>query len=322
MSATSPSTATVGTFAPLRVPAYRRIWAASVVNNLGTFLQLTAAPWLMNELTGSPLLVASVTTALTLPRLLLTIPAGVLADILDRRSLIIAGQVISLVAVALMTVLTLSGTITPALLLGLTFALGVGTATQLPAFQTLVPDLVEPSLRAQAITLNSAAFNVARAVGPSVGGLLVAAGLTGAAFGVNAATYLAVTGVLLTYQRQPTEDRSGTHIWQQAATGVRYVKFTPRIRVLVALTGAFIVTATSVQSLLPSVASDDLALGAGGFGLLYAAFGVGALLAVLGRERIRARLGRRMLPGSILATVWPGSASAWRPRRRSPARAC
>jgi MFS family permease len=270
-----------------------------VVSNVGTFLQLTAGPWLMHELTGSPLLVALVTTALTLPRLLLTVPAGAMADAFDRRTLMITGNAMAAVATGAMAVMAAAGALTPAWLLGLTGALGVGSAITHPAQQTLVPDLVPGPMRAQAITLNAAAFNVARAVGPSLGGLLVGAGLTAASFGLNAASSLLVAGVLLRLPRQPAEDGGRGHLWRAAALGVRYVRFTRPIRLLIVLTGLFTLTATSVQTLLPSVSSDDLGLGAGGFGLLYGTFGVGALLAVIGRDRARIRLGRAMLPGAV-----------------------
>lgn len=295
------STTTVTTFAPLRVPEYRRIWNARLISSLGTFLQLTAAPWLMNELTGSPLLVSLVTTALTLPRLLLTLPAGVLADALDRRALMIVGQATAAAATGAMAVLTAAEVMTPTLLLTLSLGLGAGNAITIPAFQVLVPDLVPPPLRAQAITLSSAQFNVARAVGPSLGGALVAVGLTETAFGLNAASYLVVIGVLLTLPRQVVEDAGSRHLWRAAVLGMRYVRFTRPLLVLIALTGGFTVTAISVQSLLPSVASDELGLDAAGFGLLYAAFGTGALLAALTRERVRRRAGRWLLPAAVAA---------------------
>jgi MFS family permease len=290
-----------GTFAPLQHQAYRKVWSTSVVGNVGTFLQLTAAPWLMNEMTGSPLLVSLVTTALTLPRLILTIPAGALADAFDRRTLMISGNAIGALSTAAMAGLAGAGLITPMSLLVLTFALGVGSAITLPAQQTLVPDLVPQAMRAQAITLNAASFNVARAVGPSLGGLLVAAGLTAASFGINAATFVLVIGVLFSFPRQPAEDESRGHLWRAAALGMRYVRFTRPIRVLIVLTALFTLTATSVQTLLPNVSSDDLGLGAGGFGLLYGVFGIGALVGVVGRDRARLQLGRWMLPGSIAA---------------------
>lgn len=288
------------TFAPLAVPAYRRIWAAATVSHLGTFLQLTAGPWLMLQMTDSPLLVAVVTTALLLPRLLLVIPAGALADVVDRRTLLLIGQAVSCLAVSAMAVLTALELIDPVSLLALTFVLGVGSAITLPAFQTLVPDLVEPPLRAQAITLNSAAFNVARSLGPAIGGALVALGLASAAFGGNAVSYLVVMGVLLTFPRAEVGTASHPGLWRSAAAGVRYARFTQPIRVLLAVTAMFSLMAASLQALLPSVVADDLGLGGVGFGVLYGLFGAGALAGAVTRERVRAPAGRRMLPGAIV----------------------
>lgn len=289
----------IGTLAPLRVPLYRRTWLASTVSNLGAFLQLTAAPWVMFELTSSPLLVSLVTTALTLPRLLFTLPSGVLADRMDRRTLLIIGHVLSATAALGMALLTVADAITPSLLLILSFAIGVGSTLSLPSWQTFVPDLVPAELRAQAITLNSAAFNVARAVGPSIGGALVAAGLASTSFGVNAASYLVVVAALLTIPRGEVETVSEAHWWQDAATGVRYARFTRPVRVVLAVTAAFSFFGTSVQSLLPTVASESLGFGATGFGLLYGAFGAGALVAAFTRERVRVRAGRMMLPVNV-----------------------
>ncbi len=289
----------VGAFAPLRVPAYRRLWSARIVSNLGTFLQLTAAPWLMHELGGTPLLVASVTTALTLPRLLLTLPAGALADVVDRRTLLIVGQLVSAAAVAGMALFTWTGTMGPALLLSFSFALGVGNAVAMPAFQTLVPDLVPRPLMAQAITLNSAAFNVARSVGPAIGGAFVAAGLAATAFALNAVTFLGVVGVLLTFPRATI---AGTRqgVWRSTAVGLRYARFTRPIRVLLLVTSGFSLTTASVQALLPVLAAE-LGLGASGFGVLLGLFGAGALIAALTREQLRTRLGARLLPTAMTA---------------------
>jgi MFS family permease len=289
----------VTTLAPLRVPEYRRVFVAAVVSNLGFFLQMTAAPWLMNDLTRSPLLVALVTTALTLPRLLLTVPAGALADAVDRRTLIITGQVISACAVAAMAVLTALGTITPTSLLALSFVLGIGSAIELPSFQTLVPDLVPRPLVPQAITLNSAAFNVARSVGPAIGGALVATGLTSVAFGANAVSYLGLIGVLLSFPRSKVEDPARQTLLRSTAVGVRYVRFTRPIRILLAVTAVFSLTTASVQALLPVVAVD-LGLGGTGFGVLYGLFGLGALVAAMTRERVRLLAAARMLPGSMV----------------------
>jgi MFS family permease len=292
----------VPTLAPLRVPAYRRIWSAAVVSHLGTFLQLTAAPWLMLELTGSAFMVSLVTTFLLLPRLLLTLPAGALADVVDRRTLLIVGNLIGSASVAAMAVFAATGGLTPTLLLVLTLLLGSGTAVAMPAFQTLVPDLVPRPLLPQAITLNSGAFNVARAVGPAIGGLLVAAGLAAFSFGLNAVSFLVVVAVLLTLPRDQVEKvvgQSRRHLLRATAVGVRYARFTRDIRVLLVVTAVFTLTAASVQALLAPRAAE-LGLGGVGYGVLWGCMGVGALVGVGTRERARLRFGVRMVPVSIV----------------------
>jgi MFS family permease len=292
----------VPTLAPLRVPAYRRIWGAAVVSHLGTFLQMTAAPWLMLELTGSAFLVSLVTTFLLLPRLLLTLPAGALADVVDRRTLLIVGNLVAAAAVATMAVLAATDVLDATLLLVLTLVLGSGTAVAMPAFQTLVPDLVPRPLLPQAITLNSGAFNVARAVGPAIGGALVAAGLVAASFGANALSFLVVVSVLLTLPRDDVETVVGSrrHLLRATAVGVRYARFTPSIRILLVVTAGFTLTAASVQALLAPAAAE-LGVGGVGYGVLWGTFGAGALVGVGTRERARIALGERMVPVSIVA---------------------
>lgn len=290
----------VPALAPLRVADYRRVWAAALVSNVGTFLQLVAAPWLMLELTGSPFQVSLVSASLMLPRLLFTIPAGALADLIDRRTVLLTGQLANAVSVAAMALLTWQDLITPQLLVALSFLLGIGTALSLPSFQTLVPDLVPRTLLPAAVTLNSAAFNVARAVGPAIGGALVGAGLAAVAFGANAASYLVIVGILLTLRSEQLPHGRRDSLWRSSATGVRYARFTPSIRLVLLVTAAFSLTAAAVQTLLPNVSSDDLGLGATGFGVLYGLFGGGALVGALTREQVRVRVpGPLLLPGAM-----------------------
>lgn len=292
----------VPTLAPLAVPAYRRMWLAAVTSHLGTFLQMTAAPWLMLELTGSAFLVSLVTSFLLLPRLLLTLPAGALADVVDRRTLLIVGNLIGSAAVGTMAVLAGIDRLGPLEILLLTLALGSGSAVAMPAFQTMVPDLVPRSLLPQAITLNSGAFNVARAVGPAIGGAMIAAGLVGLAFGLNAASFLVVVAVLFTLPRDEVDSvlTSPRSLARATVTGVRYARFTPTIRLLLVLSGVFAMTAASVQALLAPAAAE-LGLGGTGFGVLWGVFGIGALAGVALRERARIWLGSRMIPVSMIA---------------------
>ncbi len=296
-----PGDVPVPTLAPLSVPAYRRMWSAAVVSHLGTFLQMTAAPWLMLELTGSAFLVSLVTAFLLLPRLLLTLPAGALADVVDRRTLLIVGNLVGSAAVGTMAVLAAVDRLGPLSILLLTLALGSGSAVAMPAFQTMVPDLVPRPLLPQAITLNSGAFNVARAVGPAIGGALVAAGLVGLAFGLNALSFLVVVGVLFTLPRDQVESAvaSPRSLLRATVLGVRYARFTPTIRTLLVITALFTLTAASVQALLAPAAAE-LGLGGTGFGVLWGAFGVGALVGVALRERARIWLGSRMIPASMM----------------------
>lgn len=278
----------ISTFAPLRVGVFRRLWAASVVSNLGTFLMLVAAPWLMLEMTGSPLMVSLVTASLALPRLLLTLPAGAWADVIDRRVLALFGNWAAAASAAVLSVLAWQDGITPALLLLLCGALGTGTAVAIPAYQTLLPELVDEELVPAATALNSASFNVARAVGPVVGGLFVAAGRADLAFGLDALSFLVVVVMLVGAPAMGQADRSGLGVVRSTRTGLQYVRFTRPLLVVLGTAAAFTLLATSVQTLLPTVASDDLAMGGDGFGLLLGIFGGGALLGALTRERARA----------------------------------
>lgn len=289
----------ISTFAPLRVRSYRLLWSAVLVSNFGTFLQLVAAPWLMLELTGSPLMVSLVTASLALPRLLLTLPAGTLADAIDRRILLMIGQWGSALAVAVLAVLTWQDNVTPGTLLVLSFALGVGSAVSVPAYQTLVPDLVDRELVPAAVSLNSAAFNVARAIGPAIGGAFVAAGAADLAFGLNAVSYIVVALTLLAVPAVGSADTTKSTVWRSTRAGLRYVRFTGPMLLTIGVAAAFALTAASIQTLLPNVVADDLGMDASGFGLLLGSFGAGALVAALTTERLRTYV-RHLLPLSII----------------------
>src|SRR5262249_582199 len=195
-------------WAPLRRALFRDRWIASIVSNLGAWMQDTAGTWLMATLTTSPLLIALMQTAASLPVLLLGLPAGAMADVFDRRRLLIFWQSWMLLAAALLSVLTFAGLVSPWILLPLTFLLGGGGALNNPAWQAGVPELVPRAELPDAIALNSAGFNLARAVGPALGGLTVAAFASplrgaGVVFLVNAVTFGGVILVLYLWRRQP-----------------------------------------------------------------------------------------------------------------------
>ncbi|MDX1449636.1 MAG: MFS transporter, partial [Acidimicrobiia bacterium] len=176
--------------APLKVPAFRVLWVASMFSSLGTFLQAVAGSWLMLELTGSAAWVGLMVASNLLPTLFFAVLAGAVADIVDRTKVMVAAQSLSGLAAAVMAVVTALDRMTPGLLLGLGLVLGLGVAFNLPAWQSFVPDLVPRGMVASAVALNSVAFNVARAVGPALGGLVLATVGAQVAFGLNALSYI------------------------------------------------------------------------------------------------------------------------------------
>src|SRR5690349_21062966 len=159
---------------PLREPLFRSLWIAAVISYTGSWMQNVATGWLMTSLTSSPMWVSLVQVALSLPVLLIALPAGALADLLDRRKFLLITQGSMVGASMVLGILTITGTCTPTLLLLLTFLLGAGAVMNDPAWQALTPDLVPVSKLASAVALNSAGFNIARAVGPALGGIVVA----------------------------------------------------------------------------------------------------------------------------------------------------
>src|SRR5579871_3591266 len=183
-------------WSPLRHGIFRAMWIASVASNIGTWMHTVAASWLMTTLAPSPLLIALVQTATALPVFLVALPAGAAADLVDRRRLLLFTQTWMLAVAAVLGVLTLRGTIGPWWLLGLTFALGLGSAMNGPGWMATVPELVPRPELATAVALNSVGFNIARAVGPALGGAVMAASSAGVVFILNADSFLAVIVVL------------------------------------------------------------------------------------------------------------------------------
>lgn len=286
--------------APLRISRFRALWAASVVSNVGSFLQTVAASWLMLELTGSPLWVGLMAASSTLPLLFLALPAGALADLFDRRRILIVSQSLMGSAAVSMAVLAFVDAVTPGLLLALGLLLGVGLALNLPAWQALVPDLVPRGLVASAVALNSVSFNVARAVGPALGGVIVATAGAGPAFAVNAVSYLGIIAVLAGFRRTNWVVQDTEPVTSAIATGLRFARFTPAFRRLLAIAAAFAITSAVVQSLLPNVTADALSGGALLYGTLLGAMGFGALAGAVTREAALRVAGRAMVPAAIV----------------------
>jgi MFS family permease len=280
-------------------------------------MQNVGAAWLMTSLPqSSPLLVALVQTATTLPVFMLGVPAGALADLIDRRKLLLITQGWMLAAAGALGALTMAGIAGPYTLLWLTFALGLGSAMNGPAWQAIVPELVPRRELPSAIALNSVGFNLARAVGPALGGLVVAAIGAGAAFILNAISFVGVLVVLYWWQRKPEHEtlRSegvGPAIW----AGIRYVRFAPFMHSVLLRSGLFIISASAIWAILPVVAKVELQSESTGYGVLLGFLGLGSITGALILTRIRQLLSPEMLAtgGVVLfGVVNIGLASATR----------
>jgi MFS family permease len=292
--------------APLTLPAFRAIWAANIISNIGTLMQSVGAAWLMTSLTSSTTLVGLVQTASTLPVFLVGLIAGALADLADRKALLIWSQAWMLLTATALGVLTLLGFTTPWVLLALTFALGLGGAISLPAWQATVQDMVPKAWVTAAISLNSISFNVARAIGPALGGIVVAVFGAAAAFFANAASFLAVVVAVAFWKRPPfVRARLSEDVVGAIRAGFQYLLHAPRLQAPIIRAIAFNLCAAAVWPLLPLLARDVLKTSATGYGLLLGAFGVGSIASAIALTRLRGRfaLDRILAMGSILGAV-------------------
>lgn len=275
---------------PLRQPLFRALWIAAVASNIGTWMQNVGGVWLMTSLTPSPLMVALMQTATSLPVFLVGLPAGALADIADRRRLLLFWQGWMLVTAAALGVLTSVGATTPSLLLILTFALGLGAAMNAPAWQAIIPELVARSDLPAAVTLNGVGINLARAVGPALGGIIVAAAGPAAVFLLNAASFVGVMFVLYRWQRSPRKNALPTERMIGAIrSGLRYVHYAPELRNVLVRAGIFISCGSALWALLPLVAKQ-LRLDSFGYGVLLGCLGLGAVMGAFVLPKVRRKV--------------------------------
>ena len=280
-----------GLWTPLRHAIFRGLWMATVVSNVGTWMQDVGASWLMTSLAPTPLWVAMVQVATTLPVLLLAIPSGALADIVDRRKLLLGTQTAMALTACVLGGLTLHGTISPVVLLLLTFVIGAGSALTGPAFQAIVPDLVPRRELLSAISLNSMGFHLSRAIGPALGGAVVAVAGSGPNFLLNGISFLGTLVVLVRWQAParesllPPEDLLGA-----MRAGLRYARHEPALHAVMARGAVFTFGASVVWALLPLVARHELGLGPQGYGLLLGSMGFGAVIGALLLSRLRGRV--------------------------------
>src|SRR5882757_2424186 len=220
----------VSALAPLREPIFRSLWIAAVISYTGTWMQNVGAGWLMTQLTTSPLMVGLVQAAAAVPVFLVVLPAGALADMVDRRRLLLFTQGWMVVASAALGVLTLMHAVNPWVLLIFTFLLGLGAVMNDPAWQAITPEVVSPARHASAVALNSAGFNVARAMGPALGGIVVAATGAGWSFLLNAASFFGVILFLWRWRRAPHEPLANRRMRDVILEGFGYVRGAPQVR--------------------------------------------------------------------------------------------
>lgn len=276
-------------FAPLRNRVFRRFWIGSMASNLGGMIQLVAASWLMTSLAQGAEMVALVQTVVALPMMLFSLPAGALADIFDRRKLMLVAQAAMLVISATLAALTFLDITTPAILLVSTFLLGCGAALYQPAWQSSIAEQVPPGSLDQAAAMNSVGFNVARSLGPALGGLIVAATSAATAFAVNALSYVALLIAVIGWRR-PARERllPPETVGNAIASGLRYAWLSPSLLAILVRGTAFGLCGSSVAALAPMLAKSVLQSGPITYGLLLGGFGVGAIGGALGRTLIPA----------------------------------
>src|SRR3989442_5625578 len=277
---------------PLRQSVFRALWIASVVSNIGTWMQDVGESWLMTSLTLSPLLVALVETAGNLPVVLAALPAGVLADIVNRRRLLLVMQAWMVMVAVAMGAMALMGPMTPGRLLSLTFLLGIGSAVSNPAWQAITPELVPAEDLPAALSLSGVSINIARAIGPAVGGLIVAAFGSLAGFFLHAGSFLRrfVSG----YAWQPVPRSSKLppeEIISAMRAGTRYLRHSPQLQTVIVRCGAFIICASALWAMLPQQARRGLGLSSFAYGVLLGCLGLGAITGAWLLPRIRERVG-------------------------------
>ncbi|MFC0712206.1 MFS transporter [Azorhizophilus paspali] len=285
VSASSP-------WSPLRQTTFRWLWLASIASNIGTWMHEVGAGWLMTSLSASPLNVALVQVAGSLPMFFLALPAGALADIVDKRRYLLGVQLWMAVVATLLAALTLLGLTSVWLLLTLTLCMGGGTALMMPAWSATTPELVGKDELPAAVTLSSVGVNLARAVGPAIAGVLVSLVGPWLTFAVNAVSFFAVIAVLLAWRRE-TEPAvlPAERLFGALRAGWRYSRSSRPLQAVLARALAFFLGASAGMSLLPLIVRGELQGSATDFGLLLGCVGIGAVLGAAFLPRLREQLG-------------------------------
>ncbi len=294
----SAGTSATSTWAPLRIGVFRGLFIAALTSNIGTWMQTVGAQWFLVESHASPTVIALVQTASLTPTLLLALFAGALADRVDRRRLLIAVQAYGAVTAAALAVLAVAGVLDAVSLLVLIFAVGCAAALTTPAWQAIQPELVPREQLRSAASLGGVAVDTARAVGPPIAGLLVAALGAAAVFAINAVSFVAVIVALLAWKRTPSEPVAAREPFGQSVlTGIRYTSQSPNMRRILLCAALFAFPASALWALLPVVASQQFHLRAIGYGAVLGTVGVGAVIGAV----LMSRLGAVLSANALLA---------------------
>jgi MFS family permease len=303
------SDATRSAWTPFRDRAFTVLWIATVVSNVGVWMQNAAAGWLMTGLTPDPFLVSLVQVATSVPMFLFALPAGALSDIVDRRRLLIAMQVVAAVLVAAFGFLVHAGRVTPGVLLAFVALAGTAAALIMPTWQSIVPQLVPRTRLQPAVALNSVGLNISRAIGPALAGLVITVWGLASPFWVNAVTTNGVIAALIWWH--PKEDVGAGRLpperfYRAISAGLRHVRYNPHLRATLIRAAGFFVMASAYWALLPLVARHQIAGGPALYGLLLGAIGAGAVCAAFVLPLLKRYLG----PDRLVAAAVIGTAAA------------
>ncbi len=301
-------------WAPLRSPLFRAVWLASLASNIGSWMHDVGASWLMTSLTRDEQMNALVSAASSFPMFMLALPAGALADIVDRRKLVICTQAWATIVAGSLAAFTLFGVRSPYLLLFFTLLMALGSAITGPAWQALLPEMVKRRQLPIAMSLGGVAWNLSRIIGPLLGGAIISvaarvlpdpSGAPGVVFAVNAVSFLAVVGVFLSWRRAPRESSlPPEHFITAIRTGWRYTRHSPELRAILVRIGAYMSCLVAQFSLLPLYSRQILKLDAGGYALLLSFFGASAVATNLLYPRVRLRFSPpQILLGATLCSV-------------------
>jgi len=282
--------ANLSPWVPLQYPIFRMLWFTSIVSNIGRCMHDVGAAWLMTSLTKDPLIVALIQATSSLSIFLLALPAGALADIVDRRRYLIVVQAITMCIAGLLTFVTYFQWVTPEILLLLTFGLGATTALSAPTWQATIPELVPSKALLSAVTLNSAGSNISRAIGPAIAGIIITWAGSAAVFAINTLSFLGIIIAFMFWHRPNEEATLPAERFASAiSTGIRYVYASPVLHNVLIRVAAFMFFASIIWALLPLVARVNLDLSATGYGALFTLFGFGAVLGTVFSQKINGK---------------------------------